>query len=435
MPDNCQSRSDSDYPSPVRVGEPVGIPARWGSPMGRGINLLSARFVDTTKDEGRHSDGGGLYLLVRKRGDGIEKLWLFRYKRGGRGASKETSISLGPSRDVTLAEARVKAGQCRAALQRGADPKTEFTKPDIPTFGAVADQLIADVGKGFRNEKTRAAWNLTLGDAYCSKLRKLRIDQIGVAEVLEALKPVWLTRPETARRMRERLERVFDVAEAAGYREGKNPARWKGHLKIMLPLQPAGKNHHRALPYEKIPEFMPRLKALDSISALALEWTILTAARTAETLGAPRSEIDREAKVWVVPAERMKENREHRVPLCDRCIEIFDEMEKFSKNWLFPARDPREHMSGMSMAQCLKRLDVDATVHGFRSTFRDWAGDCTSFPREMAEAALAHLVGDEAERAYRRSDALARRRKLMVAWEGYCMGKISGNVTAFRRAK
>lgn len=406
--------------------------------MARAINLLSARFVDTTKQEGRHSDGGGLYLMVRKRGTATEKLWLFRYKRGARGAAKEAALSLGPVRDVTLAEARVKAGRCRKALEQGQDPKAELAKdnaPDIPTFGAIADQLIADVGQGFRNEKTLANWKLTLGEKYCAKLRKKRVDQATVADVLEALKPVWLEKPETARRMRERLERVFDVAEAAGHRDGKNPARWRGNLKQMLPLQPAGKNHHRALPYGHMPVFMPKLRNLDSVSALALEWTILTVARTAEAIGAPRAEIDRKTKVWTIPAHRMKENREHRVPLTDRCLEIFDEMETYSKIWLFPARDPRKPMSGMAMAQCLKRLEVDATVHGFRSTFRDWAGDCTNFPREIVEAAMSHLVGDEAERAYRRSDALERRRKLMDAWADYCAGKVAGNVVAMKRSK
>lgn len=398
-----------------------------GEPMARGINLLSARFVETTKDEGRHSDGGGLYLLVRRRGDTLEKLWLFRYKRGGRAGAKEKTLSLGPIRDVTLAEARRKASLCRAALHKGEDPKTAIDRPkDAPTFGELADDLVQEVIKGFKNKKTGDGWKLTLGDTYCASLRRKRVNEANVADVLEVLKPVWLSRPETARRMRERIERVFDVAKAKGHREGENPARWKGHLKFMMPLQPAGKNHHRALDWKLMPDCYRRVRALDSLSALALEWTFLTAARTAETIGAPRSEVDRESKVWTIPGARMKEGREHRVPLTDRLIEIFDETAAYSKIWIFPARDPREHMSGMAMMQCLKRLEIDATVHGFRSTFRDWAGDCTNFPREIAEAALSHLVGDEAELAYRRSDALERRRKLMLKWQSYCMSRMNG---------
>lgn len=411
----------------ARVGEPVWEPAPWGNQMARGINLLSARTVETTKTEKRLSDGGGLYLLVRRRGDTLEKLWLFRFKRGPRKTAKEVTLSIGPARDVTLAEARRQAAICRDALQRGADPKAEIDRPkDTPTFGTIADDLVAEVVKGFRNKKTGDGWRLTLGDGYCASLRRKRVSEASVADVLDVLKPVWLTRPETARRMRERIERVFDVAKAKGHRDGDNPARWKGHLKLMMPLQPAGKNHHRAIHYKQMPECYRAIRGLDSLSALALEWTVLTVARTAETIGAPRSEIDREARTWTIPGHRMKEGREHCVPLTDRCLEIFDETAIYGRTWLFTARDPREHISGMAMMQCLKRLEIDATVHGFRSTFRDWVGDCTTHPREIAEAALSHLVGDEAERAYRRGTALERRRKLMVAWEKYCGSRMNG---------
>ena len=408
-----------------------------GEPMARGLNLLTSRFTTTTLEEGRHSDGGGLYLLVRKRSGQVERLFVFRYKRGARGEEKERAISLGSVRDVSLASARELARVCREALAANKDPKDALGKlgSSAPTFGAFADELMDSLCEGFESKATRANWRRTLGDGYCAALRKTPIDRVGTEDVLKVLNPIWQAKPETATKTRERIERVLDAAKAAGHREGENPARWKGHLKLLLPAQTAKRGHHRALKYELMPNFMERLRLLDSISALALEWTILTCARTNESIAAPRSEIDRANKVWVVPAERMKERREHRVPLCDRCIEIFDEMEKFSKDWLFPARDPRKHLSNMAMSECLRGLGDNATVHGFRSTFRDWAGDCTNFPREMAEAALAHMVGDEAEQAYRRSDALERRRKLMVAWEGYCMGKISGNVTAFRRAK
>lgn len=408
-----------------------------GEPMARALNTLTARFVATVTAEGKHSDGGGLYLLVRKRGENIERLWMFRYKRGPRGAEKERAIGLGTARDITLAAAREMRQTCREALSRGDDPKAALGKlrSTAPTFGEVADDLLASFEKGFESEATKANWRRSLGDHHAASLRKRPIDEVSTEDILAVLTPIWQAKPETARKTRERIERILDAAKAKGLRTGDNPARWRGHLKLILPAQTARKGHHRALPYADIPGFMVRLRALDSISALALEWTILTCARTSESIGAARSEIDRNATVWTVPAERMKERREHRVPLCDRCIEIFDEMAKFSNVWLFPARDPRMHLSNMAMAECLRGLGDDATVHGFRSTFRDWAGDCTSFSREIAEAALSHLVGDEAEQAYRRGDALERRRELMTAWERYCLGTTADNVVTLKQAQ
>ena len=413
---NCHHQAED------RGGPGVG-PGAVGDPMARGLNLLTSRFVTTTLAPGKYADGGGLYLRVRQRSQQIERLWLFRYKRGGRGKAKELNISLGALRSVSLASARKMAQACREAIALGQDPRAALSKltGSGPTFAEVADSLIESLEPSFRNEKTLASWKRTLGDMYCGKLRKRPVMEVGTEDVLEVLRPIWNLKPETAAQIRERMERVLDAAKVQGLRTAENPARWKGHLKFLLPAQTAKKNHHRALPYADMPNFTIRLRGLDSVSALALEWTILTAARTGEALGAPRAEINRADKIWVIPAERMKENREHRVPLCDRCIEIFDELAAFGSSWLFPARNPKDHMSEMSMALCLRRLGVDATVHGFRSTFRDWAGDCTAFPREIAEAALSHLVGDEAERAYRRSDALERRRKLMQAWERYCL--------------
>lgn len=403
--------------------------------MARGLNLLTARFTTTVTNPGKYSDGGGLYLVVRQRSTAIERTWMFRYKRGGRGAEVERTLGFGNVRDVPLAKAREFARTCREAIAAGGDPTAAIGRAagQGPTFGAVADNLISSLEPSFKSQATKANWRRTLGDMYCAGLRKRPIDQVSTEDILETLKPVWLLKPETANQMRERIERVLDAAKAAGQRSGENPARWKGHLKFLLPAQTAKRGHHRALPYDQMPEFMARLRDLDSVSALALEWTILTAARTGETLGAPRAEIDRKSQIWTVPAERMKEGREHRVPLPDRCIEIFDEMEKFSNKLLFPARDPRHPLSNMAMMNCLRRLNVNATVHGFRSSFRDWAGDMTEFPREIVEAALSHQIGDEAERAYRRSDALERRRKLMTAWERYCRGE--ENVVAFTSTK
>lgn len=435
MASNCRNLSPADSCGETLVGVPVGEPAPWGYQMARGLNLLTARTVETIKKEGKHSDGGGLYLLVRKRGGTLEKLWMFRYKRGQRGAEKEYTLSLGVVRDVSLAGARVTAGKCRAALEDGKDPRTVLAPEavKVPTFGEVADDLISDVEEGFKSQATRANWRRTLDDRYCGNLRKKPVNEVGTEDVLQALKPVWLAKPETGRKMRGRIERVLDVAKGAGHRDGENPARWKGHLKLMLAAQTARKGHHRSLSYEHMPAFMPRLQPLDSISALALEWTILTVARTSEAIGAPRGEINRDTKVWIIPPDRMKEGREHRVPLSDRCIEIFDEMAAFGSAWLFPARDPRKHLSNMAMAECLRGLDVDATVHGFRSTFRTWVQEETSFPDWMGEAALAHLSGDVVERSYKRGDALKKRRVMMDAWARYCIS--ASNVVPIKQVR
>lgn len=397
-----------------------------GEPM-RGINKLAARTVETIKEPGRYSDGGGLYLLVRQRGGTLERLWVYRYKRGSRDEASERTISLGPSRDVSLAKARELAGKCRAAALAGEDPKTAVRSAveQIPTFGEVADALIADVEKGFKSVVTRKNWRRTLGDLYCAAIRRKAVDAISTADVIDTVKPIWSSKPETARKVLQRIERVLDAAKASGLRNGDNPARWKGHMKLLLPARTVRKGHYRSLPYRELPAFMVGLSALDSVSALALEWTILTAARTSETLGATRTEVDRHAAVWVVPAHRMKENREHRVPLCGRCIEIFDEIKAFGSTLLFPSRSPRRPLSNMAMAECLRRLDVDATVHGFRSTFRTWVQEETVFADWMAESALSHLSGDAVERAYKRGDAIKRRREMMLAWETYCRADLA----------
>jgi len=403
---------------------PVGEPG-----MGRGINLLSARGVATLLAPGRYSDGGGLYLLVRKRGEVLERLWVFRYKRGARAEAREKTLSIGPARDVSLAAARTAAAKCREALERGEDPKRAVRTQDTAgkTFGEEADGYMDRIESGFKSKATRANWRRTLGDRYCARLRKKPIAEINTEDVLEVLTPVWQSKPETARKMRARIETVLDAAKVRGLRSGENPARWRGHLKLLLGKQTRKKGHHRALPYKEAPEFMAKLAGLNSVSALALEWTILTAARTAMSAKAKRAEVNLEERVWTIPGSRMKEGKEHRVPLCDRCLEIFEEMQAYPSQWLFPGRRPKRPLSDMAMAECLKGLGADATVHGFRSTFRDWAGDMTAFPRDLAEMALAHKVGDEVEVAYRRSDALERRRELMIAWERYCRSANAGD--------
>jgi len=396
--------------------------------MPREVNKLSARTVQTVTKKGRHADGGGLYLVVDKGG---AKRWAFIYR--DRRTQKLREKGLGGVGTVSLAKARDKAIKARAALAAGNDPindgKSDYG--ENPTFGALADELVAALEPSWRNQKHADQWKMTLR-VYCKPLRDLPVDKITTEDVLGVLQPIWLKTPETASRLRGRIERVIDGARARGLRKSENPARWRGHLKLLLPAQRAKRGHHRAMPWSEVADFMARLRRLDSISALALEWTILTVARTSDSIAAPRSEIDRSARLWVIPAHRMKMERPHRVPLCDRCLEIFDQLAATGSRWLFPARDLDEHLSNMAMAECLRGLGDDATVHGFRSSFRDWAGDCTSFPRELAELALAHLAGNEVELAYRRGDALERRREMMEAWATFC-GPKRTNVVHLRQ--
>lgn len=405
--------------------------AQWGPKWGPGAGggpvakeILTHRFVTTVTEPGKYNDGGGLLLRVRQRTDDIERTWAFRYRLGKAGSLGERWIGLGTVRDVSLAAARDAAKACREALARGEDPRTAATtsREAAPTFGVVADQLIASLSSGFKNPITVKNWERTLGDSYCGAIRSKPVDQVTTDDVVGVLSPIWQLKAETAKSVQERIERVLDAAKVRGLRDGQNPAQWKGHLKLILPPQRAKKGHHRALPWAELPGLLARLRAdRESVSAMALEWTILTCARTAMTIDCPVAEIDRQARVWVIPAERMKEDKELRIPLVPRCIEIFDEMRSFGSTYLFPGRDPREPMSNMAMAECLRQFKVDATVHGMRSTFSDWGHDATDFDSELIEQALAHATGNAVKRAYRRGDALDRRRELMQAWSDYCL--------------
>lgn len=398
--------------------------------MGKGHHRLSARFATGTRSIGRHADGGGLYLQVRKRGETIERLWLFRYRRGARGQERECIVSLGRASDVTLADARKQAERCRAALAAGQDPRQVLarTRHRGRTFGEAADTYIDRIAPGLHNAKHVDQWRMTLGDTYCRRLRRIPVEQVSTADVLAVLTPIWHTKPETAQRLRGRIERVLDAVTVTRERSGDNPARWRGHLQVLL-SRPAqlSRGHHKALPWQELPAFMARLRRLDSVSARALEWTILTAARTSETTGAMPAEINTEQRIWTIPAQRMKAKREHRVPLSDRCLEILAEVSKLRGTYLFPSRRHRLPLSYMALSQCLGGLNPDVTVHGFRSTFRDWVGEATTFSEQLAEQALAHVIASKTERAYRRGDGLERRRELMAAWEDYCQSRSPKN--------
>lgn len=386
----------------------------------RTLHKLSARTVATATKAGRYGDGGGLYLVVTATGS---RKWVFRYTLGG----GQRDMGLGAAREVSLAKARELAATARGHVQDGRDPLSERkrdreTRKEVPTFGSVADDLVATVTSASKNEKHKAQWKMTL-EEYARPLRSKRVDDITTIDVLNVLKPIWQEKHETASRLRGRIERVLDAAKARGLRSGENPARWRGHLDQLLPNRPqASKGHHAALPYSEIGEFMTNLRTRVSVSAHALEFTILTAARTGEAIGARWSEFDLSKKVWTIPAVRMKAGREHQVPLTDRAIELLvleAGKDPDADRVIFRGARGRE-LTNMAMLECLRDIRPGVTVHGFRSTFRDWAGDETTFPSDLAEAALAHAIKDKTEAAYRRSTALERRRALMTAWESFC---------------
>jgi integrase len=257
------------------------------------------------------------------------------------------------------------------------------------------------------------------------------VDRIETSDVLEVLQPLWLSVPETASRLRGRIENVLDAAKAKGFRQGENPARWRGHLKLLLPArEKLTRGHHAAISYEQMPDFMAKLREGKSLAAMALELTILCATRTGETLGARWDEIDLEKRLWTIPRGRMKAGKEHRVPLSDRAVAILKRLSKVKRGaFIFPGISSKQPISAMAMAMHLRRMEFDKiTVHGMRSAFRDWASETTSFPHEVCEAALAHVIRNKAESAYRRGDMLAKRAKLMNAWADYCEPKAAGKV-------
>lgn len=409
------------------------------------IGKLTARAVETTKVVGRHSDGGGLYLHVKPTG---AKSWAFISAAGG----KRREFGLGPLSAVPLAEARRKAQEVREAMARGENP-LEKIRPQaaakIPTFGDCADQLIEAMELGWRNEKHRAQWRVTLGatpydrskiridaKAHATHVRALAalrakpVNEIDTPDVMAVLKPLWLVAPETASRLRGRIEKVLDAAKVEKHRVGENPAAWRGHLDNLLPKQQKlTRGHHAAMRFEDMPKFMASLRKRDSISARCLEFLILTAARSGEAIGATWNEIDLDAAVWTIPAERMKAGKAHRVPLSEKALAIVSSLhQNRTSEFVFPGRG-KKPMSNMALAMLLRDMVDNVTVHGFRSAFRDWCGEVTHFPRDVAEAALAHRVGDSTEAAYRRGDALEKRRTMMAAWAAHCEPKFDNVVS------
>jgi integrase len=343
------------------------------------------------------------------------------FRHGGR----QREMGLGSATVVSLADARRKRDEIRRILADGRDPIAErrgakAAPAKAVTFGAFADTLVPELAKGFRNAKHAAQWTSTLA-AYAAPLRSKPVSEIATDDVLAVLQPIWTTKTETASRVRGRIEHILDAAKTRGLRTGENPSRWRGNLQHLLPKRrKLTRGHHAAMPYGEVPAFVATLRARKAVSSLALETLILTAARVGEIVGMEWDEVDLKAKLWTVPAGRMKAERDHRVPLSDRAVAILTEMAAIRRGpFVFDGHRADRHMSTGAFDALLERMKVPYTAHGFRSSFRDWAGDCTDFPREVAEAALAHAVGDKAEQAYRRGDALQKRRQIMEAWGGY----------------
>jgi integrase len=384
---------------------------------------LNARKVEAAKP-GKHSDGGNLYLIVSPTGS---RKWVLRFT--WRGRPKE--MGLGSATSVPLANAREKAASARRKIAQGLNPIEERKRDNgIPTFGEMADAVREALAAGFRNEKHKAQWKMTL-ETYAGPLRDKPVDIITTDDVLAVLKPLWTSKAETASRLRGRIEKVLDAAKAKGFRDKENPARWRGHLDHLLPKRPhLSRGHHAAMPYEEVAGFVGKLRESESVAAQALELCILTAARSGEILGMRWAELDLDKNLWTIPANRMKAGREHRVPLSPRAVSILHKLHQSkSGDFVFPGQSRNRPLSNMAMEMVLRRMKIEnVTVHGFRSSFRDWAGNVSSFPREVVETALAHVIGDKAEQAYRRSDALEKRRKLMEAWAAYCEPKVRSNV-------
>lgn len=383
---------------------------------------------------GAYADGDGLYLKIGTTGAAS---WQYRYQLNG----KRRMMGLGACSAVTLAEAREKAADARKQVKQGIDPlevkEAEQTaeKAKATTFRELAAEYIADHRAGWRNVKHGQQWENTLAQYAFPKIGDKPIAEISTEDVLGILKKLWTEKPETASRLRNRIELVIDAGRAKGLSAAANPAAWRGHLDKLLPKRTkASRGHHAAMDYRELPAFYKRLtEDRDSLSSVALQITILTACRTSEVLLADWSEFDLDNKLWIIPGERMKAGRPHRVPLSDEVLKLLQGIK--GEGYVFPGAREGRPLSNMAMTMVLRRLGhPDLTVHGFRSTFRDWCAEETHYPNIVAEQALAHTVGNAVEAAYRRGDLLDKRRALMADWATYCTTKKAANVIPLRNS-
>jgi len=396
--------------------------------------MLTVKEVESRRRKvGMHRVAPGLYLRVTSASSAY---WMLRYSKsesGEGGKVKTTEMSLGRYDDLTLAQAAAKAADLRSARREaGIDPlqtkhKREEREVGTHTFEAVARDLIASKRAGWKSAKHAAQWSATLETYAYPVIGSRDVSTIDTAAVLDVLNPIWSTKHETATRLRQRLEAVLTAAKVLGLRSGENPAAWRGHLAALLPTisKKSRVRHHPAMRWQDLPRFMAEMRRRDSMSARALEFTILNASRTSEVTGARWSEFDLDAATWTIPPERMKGKVEHRVALSDAAVAMLRALPRHDDAdwvlWTLREGEPRS-LSNMAMLELLRGMHPGLTVHGFRSSFRDWAGEVTHHPREIIEHALAHQIKDQAEAAYRRGDALERRRVLMRDWSDYCSG-------------
>jgi integrase len=381
---------------------------------------------------GMHADGGGLYLQVTasKNAKQLNKSWLFVFRSPLTGKRRE--MGLGSLDIIGLGEARDAAVEASKLILAGKDPIDErnaerLARQDASskaeTFERCATAYIAAHEAGWRNKKHRAQWRSTLRDFAYPVFGALPVDRVDTALVMEVLTPLWADKIDTGTRVRARIEAILDWARVKGYRNGENPARWRGHLDHLLAKPRKAKRvaHHPAMPYGDLPAFLVRLRELGTTAALALELLILTAARTAEALGAQWSEVDTRAKIWTIPGERMKGGKEHRVPLSRDALDIIERMKGVDPVLVFPGAREGRPLVDVTFWRLMRQMNVDTfTPHGFRSSFKDWCAECTNAPDWVSEKALAHLVGDETRRAYQRGDLLEKRRRLMDDWGKFC---------------
>lgn len=372
---------------------------------------LNARKVETATP-GRHGDGRGLFLYVKPSGS---RSWVLRYQVQGR----RRDLGLGAYPDVNLAMARDRSSEARRLIAEGEDPITKRQQAKPKTFKDAALELIESKRPGWKSAKHAAQWTSTLETYVFPKFGQVQVAKIETADVIGALTPIWSVKPETANRVRQRIEAVIDYSSALGVRSGDNPARWRGHLDHLLPkpTKVRAVKHHPALAHSGIAAFLGDLSGRTGVATRALGFTILTAARSGETRGMTWGEVDLENHIWTIPAERMKAGKEHRIPLSAAAIARLGPRRDDVTLVFESEAKPGKPISDMSMIAVLRRMGRNGiTVHGFRSTFRDWAGETTGFPREVIEAALAHGIKDKAEVAYARSDLFDKRRDLMDAW-------------------
>ncbi len=403
-------------------------------------NAFDYQTLKNLSRPGRYTDPHtkGLHLWVKPT---LKKYWIYRYTLAG----KRQNVSLGPFPTLPIREARLKAQKATIGLSEGINPKEKSPEPanseqnesTAPTFAKFSQEWVATNESAWSNKKHADQWRYTLRDFAYPVIGQLKLNEIDERHILAILQPIWLTKTETASRLRGRLERIFTAARVKKLRDGTNPAAWRGYLDAVLPSPKAvkrqrGERHHKALHYRDIPRFVAQLREEKGLAAQALEFLILNANRTSEVLQAKWEEINDD--LWIIPAHRMKAKKEHRVPICRRSIEILQIAQDYThtNQYIFSISD--RPLSNMAMSAVLNRMGVDATVHGFRSSFRDWVAEETDHSHEVAEMALAHTIGNKVEAAYRRGDLLERRRRLMENWQQYCESQLSSNVITLQAA-